>query len=185
MADTEETLCAEITRLKQQLHEKILKLRVLRLYKYINLDTDYIANGLKHVEFIDIRVKPDYWCVKYKHTTTNFSENNYIFNSDSEVEEPPKYKVTEICFGYEDNKYFIHGNKDRFKLFISAANQIRIMLLNYEVEMDIQDHLEFWHSAMFNKDMPEFIALRMFDVMNRSTWTSEDVIQYFIQLQIE
>lgn len=139
-----------------------------------------IKTELKNIKKISYKFdsKNNDWEIEYLHQTNKFNNNDYLNDSDDLLCYHNEFKKSIITFGSSNNKYFIHGSKIPFRLFMSKKNKLRIMNLNYRFELDPDEHDELMFNYRQNKCIPEWLAISVLWRFTKS-WNSQHLIEYF------
>jgi len=167
-----ESLKKEIINLEKTLSQKRSQFFRLRLFKLVNFVG--ISSIIGDIEF-DI---DENWSITYTHYTDKYDENNYIYDSDSELETDPRPKTTKITFGNNEG-YFIQGNHgDRFIIYRNSKNILRIVNADYTAEIGIADQTELVKNYSNNINIPEWLAIKLFLYMSENDWDDNNIKSY-------
>ena len=136
-----------------------------------------ISNGdIKNIKDITFKVKDSCWTLSYKCLVT-YDENNYNNSEDSEVETNPVSRYFEISFGKE-KRYFISGNRLRFKIYRNSSGKLRILNADYTADLDMEEQETLMNTYSFNYNIPEWFAIKIFLFMDKNDWSDENLITY-------
>lgn len=180
---TEETLKNKIEQLKAEVIQYEEELFILRLYKLISLSKEDVNNA--GISNIKITSSENELSIRYVHHTNYYDENNYVNNSDSNIETEPYEKNTTIEFGVvlipdKNPKYYLKGNKSaRFKIYRKSSKILSIINKDYNIELDIMEQIALIERYSKNKNIPEWLALKVFLSIRENEWDDTSVINYF------
>lgn len=174
-----------------EIKNKIITLDVERkrlfdilIHKRFNAFLDITDNQLKNMNITDIKissVEQNTWEIQYLHETKYYTENNYIYNTDSETEETPYVKKTKITFGKTD-RYYLKGTKCKFRIYRNSQNKLRVINADYDLELDMEEQEELLKKYMENIHIPESTALLFFNAIAEHEWSDLDIVCYFSKL---
>lgn len=171
-----EKICEKIERLETELAALRHELFVMRLKHIVRAD----ISAIEDLEFIQ---DGQTWELSYVHRTSSYNKDAYNYNADSESEsdDAPKSRVTNVAFGYND-RYYLRGTaKNRFNIYRNnSKNILRIINRDYQKEFDLDTHLEKIRNYADNPDIPEWVALRVVIFMIDHDWTDDDIIECFL-----
>ena len=162
------------------IRDSIEAVQNLRLYRIKCLLEPYdiihdpsSTKNISDIEF-DTDEDQDTWVIKYTHFTKNYRVSYY----DTNINDGPIEKTTEITFGYVDGKYKIMGNSQKFEIYKNSRGKIRILARAKEDEYDLQNQENLIKRELNNYDLPEYFALRVISSISYSGWTPLDMITY-------
>jgi len=167
-----EELTKEIKELEIKLKEAkkmLINLRLKEIHCMINVSN------------IEIECSDVNWEISYIHNTNNFSykyyDNEYYVDSDFDNADTGFTKNTTIRFGKNDKKYFIKGVK-KFNIYRNSKKELRIIVNDYEFEMDFEENQILLENYIKNFDIPESFALTIFLHIINNKWDDESIINY-------
>jgi hypothetical protein len=176
----EEKITSNILDLEKKITDQKKNLSMLRLCKLLGISEQSIESlGIKKIKF-DIGV--DTWNITYIHHTNKYDENDYDFDSDSEGETEVCPKTTQIRFG-KTLKYYIKRpsgiRSTRFKLYRNSKKELRVINTDYDIELDMDEQMELIHKYSENKNIPEWMALKVIIYICENEWQDNHIINYF------
>jgi len=168
--------------------EQELKYLKAQFYSLILLNLLNISNEKcisQGISNINIKIDADEWIISYNHLTKEYNENNYINDIDSEVETEIYEKNTNIKFGFKKIKshdvlrHFITGNPNqKFKVYRNSKKILSIINTQYELELDIDEHISLIEKYSNNLNIPEWLALKTFLFIRSNELSDKDFISY-------
>jgi len=172
---SEEKLKNEINQLIETLDAKKNELFNLRLFNMIGKnEEDLKLAGICNVRFTN---DDDEWNISYTHEINCYNENDYINSIDSETETTPLKKSFLMTFG-KGKKYYIRGNGTRFKIYKNSKNDLRIINVDYDIELDLDEQETLIEKYSENLNIPEWLAIKVFKYMSENDWSDENIISY-------
>ena len=188
---TIETLKNEILQLNILIKEKNNEVFIYKLYKLVEIeDVDtYIPAVIELcISDIHLNIQTDTWSIEYKHHTNEYNENDYNYHNDSDCEITPLHKITYVKFGI-DKKYYIKISntsnefKDsRFKIYRNSKKELRVINMDYDIELDVDEQYELITNYTLNRNIPEWLALLVFKNLSDNEWSDINVISYFSEI---
>lgn len=168
----EDSLKSDITLLKKILDKKTDTLFKYRFYKFIKL---HEFPNITDITFdIDINTDNNNWSITYTHDTNNYSSSNYNYLKCNKIV-TTEQKTTTITFG-RNGGYFIMGNNDKFRVYKNKNKKIRVLNESYESKLDIEDQRMLMDRYIENKDIPEWLAIYVFNCISNNEWEDEHFI---------
>lgn len=182
MSTDEKKLKEEILLLEKEIENKKKSLFLLRFYKLVNINEEYIQDNIQdNIQDIKINVNihKNTWKIEYTHKTNKYNENDYNHEDDIKTDYEPHYKKTNIIFGYNE-KYFLNSLNDinRFKIYVNSQNDIRIINKDYDIELEQSEQYDLIQEYKMNKNIPEWLALRLLIYMYDNKWDSDSIIKH-------
>lgn len=171
----EAQIIARILSLDEMLKKEKFSLLQLRTYKFVG-----VSSASSHIRITDIKFsKKDTFFITYEHNTDTYTENNYVYGSDSETDDVPYSMSTVITFGCRmKNKFYIKGNRDRFDIYITSDGQINIISKDYDYEYEVSHHRKKINTLSNNQNVPEWFALKFILLCEDESY--EDIYRYFM-----
>lgn len=170
-------LVAQIEKLQQVIDEKKEELFLHRLGKITKCE---FRTGDKYNIAYE-RISSS-WSISYDFETDKYDVNDYNYNSDSETEIAVKKKRCRITFGKNSNRYFIKGNgirSNRFKIYRNSRGLLRIINHDYNAEIDLTEQKDLLMGYGSNKDLPEWLAVRVFMYIFTHEWSDDSIEAFF------
>jgi hypothetical protein len=163
---SETKLKEEILELEKIIFEKKKILFLNRLKLMYNNDLP--------IDDIKIEINENDWNITYTHTTQKYDINNYLY--EESVEYKSHEKTTIISVGKLNKKYYIKGG---IKLNIYKSKK-EIMIINpdYDLEIDIDEHIDLIRSYMKNPNIPEAVAISILMYISDNKWDDDSIIIY-------
>ena len=174
----EELLKKDILLLSEKISGKKNKLFLMRFHNIIDINNNY--DFLQNISDIKFEIgNDDNWSIMYTHTTDKYNPNDYNYNSDSDEEIDDKKKITNIKFG-KKNKYYINREQSsRFIVYRNSKKELRILNSDYDIELDLDEHVELIEKYSNNIHIPEYVAIRVFLFISENDWEDESITAYF------
>jgi hypothetical protein len=171
----ESKLISEINDITQHIKEYEKKLASVKYQLFMQRILTIVNNiaNVKNVSFTSINNE---WTIKYTCLVT-YDENNYNNDEDSEIETELQQISFDMSFG-KNKKYFILGNKQRFKIYRNSNNVLRILNSDYTADLDIEEQESLIASYSYNCNIPEWFAIRVLTFMEKNEWSDENLITY-------
>lgn len=171
----EAQIIARILSLDEMLKKEKFTLLQLRTYKFVGVPSTHSNIRITDIKFS----KKDTFFITYEHTTDTYTENNYVYGSDSETDDAPYSMSTAITFGCRmKNKFYIKGNRDRFDIYITSDGQINIISKDYDYEYEVSHHRKKINTLSNNQNVPEWFALKFILLCEDESY--EDIYRYFM-----
>lgn len=173
----EAQIIARILSLDEMLKKEKFSLLQLRTYKFVG-----VSSTPSNIRITDIKFsKKDTFFITYEHNTDTYTENNYVYGSDSETDDAPYSMTTTITFGCRmKNKFYIKGNRDRFDIYITSDGQINIISKDYDYEYEVSHHRKKINTLSNNQNVPEWFALKFILLCEDESY--EDIYKYFMTI---
>jgi len=167
----------EILTLERQLTHKKQHLFILRFYKLIKMtEKDLLDLGITNMKLCIFRTR---WEIQYDHYTDKYDENYYNHGDDSNSEAYIYAKKSHIQFGL-DKKYYIKNNNKptRFKIYRNLRNELRLINMDYDIDLDLEEQYELIQKYIDDKCIPEWLALYIFMYLNINDWQDIHLINH-------
>ncbi len=85
-------------------------------------------------------------------------------------------KVTQISFG-KLKKYFLKGGI-KFNIYRNSNGELRIINSDYEFELDLEEQKSLISKYSSNKNVPEWLALKVFLYISYNKWDDRSIINH-------
>jgi len=171
--------------------ENELRLQIISLEKELEEKRKLLfSNRVKvmyhGLEISDIKISTDdvKWSIEYTHKTDKYSDVNYLIKNaecSAELKTPDSTvvkntKESRIIVGFNGKKYYIKGG---IKLNIYRTKK-EIMIFNpeYDLEIDIDDHIDLIKRYMRNVNIPEAAAISILNYISENKWDDASMIIY-------
>jgi hypothetical protein len=174
----EEKLKTTILDLEEQITDHKNKLFMYRLCKLLCKTEQQIKDA--NITNLNIFIDDDVWDISYIHTTNDYNSNDYNFDIESEDESDVRLKISNVHFG-KAKKYYIKGNgirQSRFKLYKNSRKDLRIINTDYDIELDMDEQFELIGKYSENKNIPEWLAIKVFLHICENEWQDQHIINY-------
>ncbi len=79
----------------------------------------------------------------------------------------------------KNNKFYILGNGDKFKIYINHKKRIQIIMKKYEIELDILGHNKLIKNIIKNRNKPEWFAINILSQFDENNWNDDDIMKFF------
>lgn len=176
----------------QKLREQILELEIklsVKKNKLFKKRLECIVNTTNlqnaNIKYINIQscAEKQEWCITYTHKTYITNEHiydiDYYLSGDYNETKSLEENVTKISFG-KRNKYFIESNsvKDRFDIYKNGSGEMRIINLEYEFLLDLDEQRKLMEFYSKNYNVPEWFAIAILLFIEKNDWDDEAFINY-------
>jgi hypothetical protein len=85
-------------------------------------------------------------------------------------------KITQISFG-KLKKYFLKGGI-KFNIYRNSNGELRIINSDYEFELDLEEQKSLILKYTSNKNVPEWLALKVFLYISYNKWDDRSIINH-------
>ncbi len=161
------TITNELTVLKRTLFKN-------RLLDLINLK-EHQLRGVSNIRFHIEQFNQDEWIIEYDYSG-EYNPDIYDYEYD---ENKTNINInTTVSFGKKD-RYFVHRNDASIplRIFRNSFKKLRIINSDYSISLDIDEQQNLIERYM-TSNIPEWLALKVFDSIGYNNWDDNDVITY-------
>lgn len=166
----------EIQQREQILEDKEQLLLLIGIAELLKIPLNDIKRTISDF-MVEINEEDQSWTISYTHTTDNYTPSYYAYHSDSETEDEPVVKSTEITFG-KDKKYYIDGGVADILIYKNSDGMLRIINQDYSSDIDINEQKQLTDKYIANDDIAEWLALKIFMHMCNKNISDIDMIKY-------
>jgi hypothetical protein len=174
-----------ICELESELKKYRNDLFTIRLCKILNKSEEFLhSHGISGMAFYHDDNK---WNIEYSHYTEKFNIDDYNWHDEpiklTKLTDKPETSYIHrsiVRFGIS-KKYYIEGENIRdkqFRIYRKRNNILQIINTDYDIELDMEEQDELINEYCDNYDLPEWLALTVFQHMKRNDWEDVHLINY-------
>lgn len=167
--------------MNEDLRQEIIELETLLNQKKKVLFENrliYISESMTNISNIEIftDLNKHSWQITYTHTTDKYSNDHYLMESEQSGEIEYITKTTKISFGKSKKYYLNNDNIHKFDIYRNSANKLRVVNVDYALELNGEEQRMLIDSYVINKNIPEWFAISILLHISDNNWTDDSMV---------